>query len=126
VHFCNVSLRLDVIGGTVLTGPVLLEPSLPLERLNGQLGEIRKLHAILKNFSPSSENDPRLSRLAQALQALDARAQGASLRDLAVDILRVNDWPGDGECVKSRARRLVALAKNLQLAGPRGVLAREV
>jgi len=51
---------------------------------------------------------------------------GASLRDLASGIFDLTDWPGDGENVKSRARRLAKLAEKLGREGPRGVLACEL
>jgi hypothetical protein len=122
----NSSLRLDIVSGTLLAGPVLLEPSVDLEQLHWQLSAIQKLDALLRHVPLSREQDPRLPRLVLALRALDGRADGASLRDLASGIFGLTDWPGDGENVKSRARRLAKLAEKLGREGPRGVLACEV
>nr|NUR36575.1 DUF2285 domain-containing protein [Sphingomonas sp.] len=123
---CGTSLRLDIVGGTVLAGPIVLEPFVALENLESQIVAIRRLDALLRNVPPRRENDARLPRLVFALRALDGRADGASLRDLAIGIFGALEWPGDGDNVKSRVRRLVNLAEKLRRAGPRGVLAREV
>jgi hypothetical protein len=58
-----------------------------------------------------------------ALRALDARTNGGSLRDIATLVLGAQDWPGDGECEKSRTRRMVDLGKSLQAGGPVAILA---
>ena len=120
------SLRFDVVSGSVLSGSVILEPIVDLDRLDWQIAAICKLGAMLRNAPSKQERDSRLPRLILALRALDARAEGASLRDLAKGIFSASDWPGDGENVKSRVRRLTDLAEKLQRAGPRGALAREV
>lgn len=94
--------------------------------MNWQIAGIRTLDAMLRNVPPPRESDPRLPRLVLALRALDARAEGASLRQLAFGIFGAQDWPGDGENNKSRARRLVKLSERLLRAAPYGVLARSI
>lgn len=126
VHENGTWLRLDIVAGTVLAGSAMLELMVPLHKLESQFATIRKLDALLRNASPPRENDPRLFRLVLALRALDARAEGVSLRELAFGVFGASDWPGDGDHVKSRVRRLVRLADELRRAGPRGVLARQV
>lgn len=122
----DASLRLDIIEGTLLDGPVILEPSVKLEELDRQIAAIRKLHAFLRGMVPPKEVDSRLPRLLLALRVLDARARGASLRDLAFGILGGQDWPGDGDSMKSRVRRLVELSEGLRCVGARGILAHRV
>lgn len=122
----DISLRLDIIAGTVLAGPVILEPRVSLNWLDRQIATLKILDSLLRGNPPLAVADPRLSRLVLALRALDARREGASLRDLARDIFGTTEWPGDGDHVKSRARRLVKLSENLWLAGPAGVLAHRI
>lgn len=118
-------IRLDIIDGSVLGGPVMLEPALSLRRdLRWQLASLHRLEAALRGKACRQLPDPRLARLLLALRALDACAEGASLRTIAHELLGARDWPGDGECVKSQARRLVSLAEALYHAGPRGILHR--
>lgn len=123
VRMCDASLRLDIIEGTILAGPAILEPSVAMDKLDSQVAGLRKLHSILRGLALPREEDVRLPRLVLALRAIDGRAEGTSLRNLACGIFGAREWPGDGESVKSRARRLVALSEKLQRAGPRGVLA---
>lgn len=122
----NYSLRLDVISGTVFAGPVMFEVCLNLSGLKHQIDQVRKLGALLQNVSLRDRIDARLNRLVLALRALDARNEGASLREIAIGILGATEWPGDAENIKSRARRLVSLAQKLRQAGPPGVLRREL
>ena len=119
-------LRLDVVDGSVLGGPAMLEAIVALDRLNPQIVAIRQLDALIRNLPPPRENDARLPRLVLALRALDGLAEGASLRELACGLFGEQDWPGDGEHVKSRVRRLVKLSQDLLRAGPVGVLAHRI
>ena len=57
-----------------------------------------------------------------ALQAVDARSEGASLRETAASILGPGDWPGDGEHRKSLVRRMIATGERIIQAGPRAIL----
>ncbi|WP_066961510.1 DNA -binding domain-containing protein [Rhizorhabdus dicambivorans] len=120
-------LRLDVVAGSILDGPVRLEPALCLDRdVERQILAIRRLRALLAGDPLPVEPDPRLPRLVLALRVLDARREGASLRAIGTVLLDNSDWPGEGEWMKSAVRRLVALAGALQKAGPRGVLQRRL
>ena len=123
----GAAIRLDVISGTVLDGPVLLQPMICLGNvLDDQLGAVRRLDALLRGLRPPVDNDRRLDRLVLALRVLDARRDGASLRDIARGLFGERDWPGDGDCIKSRVRRLVALSEAMERAGPAGVFRRLV
>src|SRR3569623_1669355 len=94
------AMRLDLVGDAIGPDAVMVEPAIDLGRpLDPQLASLRRL---------------------EALRAADALASGASLRDIGVALVG-DDWPGDGEHVKSRARRRVVLAAALSRAGARGV-----
>lgn len=118
---------MDIIEGSVFRGEVLIEPVLDLQHeLEPQISTVRRLDLLLRGLSWDRPNDTRLMRLVLALRVLDARAAGISLRGIATGILGARDWPGDGDCEKSRARRIVELAEALRHAGPGGVLRRLV
>jgi hypothetical protein len=117
----NGGIRLDLVEGELTSGELRIEPAIELLRpLEPQFASVRRLHELCSG-EISSAHDQRLVRLVEALRAGDALAGGASLRDIALGILG-DDWPGDGEHLKSRARRRVALAIALTRTGPRGVL----
>lgn len=117
-------VRLDVVEGRALDGAVRIEPAIALDRaLEPQFGAVRRIRALLGGEVCEPAADPRLPRLILALRAIDARSEGASLREIAIGLLGEDDWPGDGEWMKSWARRVVTLAVMLNCAGPRGVLA---
>jgi hypothetical protein len=117
----NEAIRLDVVSGTVLDGPVAIEPVIRLDdTLSDQLGAVRRLDAFLRGAEPRVQPERHLARLVLGLRVLDARRDGASLRDIAHGLFG-HDWPGDGDCIKSRVRRLVALSEAMARAGPTGV-----
>jgi hypothetical protein len=118
-------MRLDLVDGAVIPGRLTIEPAIDFRRpLQPQLESIRRLHALISGDRPSLR-DQRFIRLVEALRVADALAAGASLREIALGMLG-DDWPGDGEHLKSRARRRVALAGELTRAGPGAVLARRI
>lgn len=111
--------RLDVIEGTVATGPVSLRFDLAVDgRLPAQI-------SALGRFCGAAAVGRRHVQLAQrllALQAVDARDAGASLREVADRILGPGAWPGNGEHRKSLVRRMIAGGERMMRAGPAGVL----
>jgi len=113
-------IRLDVIDGTMAAGPVSLRFDLADDdRLSVQISTIR-------TFRTTDAKDCRHRRLASrllALQAVDARDVGASLQEIAQNLLGPGAWPGDGEHRKSLVRRLVVTGEGMIRAGPRAVLA---
>lgn len=115
-------LRLDVIAGTVLAGAVSIQPAVRLgTALEHQLRAVRKLDAMIAGRACRAAPDRTLRRLILALRTLDAYRDGASLREIGLALVG-SPWPGDGEHVKSKTRRLVDLARQLEMAGPAGVL----
>jgi len=126
IPYGNEAIRLDVVSGTALAGPVMIEPAVRLgDTLPDQLGAVRRLDAFLRGAVPMVQAEPRLERLVLGLRVIDARRDGASLRDIAHGLFGC-DWPGDGDCIKSRVRRLVALSEAMERAGPMGVFQRYV
>lgn len=124
-------LRLDVIQGTLLDGPVRLLHRLGHPRaFNLQLPYLRQLCVLCAQGGAAGwtiKAEQRIEKLILALRVLDARDAGASLRDIAIGLDKhCPDWPGDGESTKSRIRRLVAFSQRLRRAGPRGVLRRAI
>lgn len=116
-------LRIDIVEGALRDGPVAIAPVVDLARdLNCQFRAIRRLTGLLSGGAVTAV-DPRLDRLVTALRVLDARTAGVSLRDIGLRLIGGSEWPGDGEHLKSKARRLVGSAERLRRAGPAGVLA---
>jgi len=111
--------RLDVIDGTVLAGPVFLRFELPDDRrLEDRLAVVRAFVA-----KPAiTRHHLQLAGRLQALHAAEARAAGASLREIADGLFGHGDWPGDGEHRKSLVRRMIATGDRMIRAGPRAVL----
>jgi len=128
------TLRLDVVSGTVLAGPVALR--VHLECTNAILPRLTALDRLLHLVGVRDPGrrppraDPRLARLVEALRVADALADGASLSRIAAS-LRVtlgasDDWPGDGDSLKSSVRRKVALARRLTAEGPAAVMHHDI
>ncbi|WP_255587066.1 DNA -binding domain-containing protein [Hephaestia mangrovi] len=124
------TLRLDVISGTVLAGPVTLRVHLDCttmipSRLSG-LDRLLRLIGIRDPGRRPPRSDPRLARLVEALRVADALADGASLPRIAASLRGAQsasaDWPGAGESIKSSARRKVALARQLTAKGPAAIM----
>jgi hypothetical protein len=115
----GVPLRLDVIERTATAGPAFLRYDLPDDhRLEVQISVIR----VITGTKPIPCRHPQLANRLRSLHALDARAAGASLREIADHVLGRGDWPGDGEHRKSLVRRMIAAGERMVRAGPRAVL----
>lgn len=112
-------IRLDVIDGTAAAGPATLRFDLPDDdRLDTQLSAIR----ALREPAPVVRSHLQLAQRLLALQAVDARDEGASLREVAATVLGPGAWPGDGEHRKSLVRRLIVAGDRMIRAGPAGAL----
>jgi len=121
IDFADGVMRVDIVEGKIASGTLSIEAAVDLPRpLDPQIASIRRLRTLCRGET-SPVHDQRFGRLVEALRAGDALAAGASLRDIGLGILG-DDWPGDGDHLKSRARRRVKLAAALAHAGPRGVL----
>ena len=118
-------VRLDLAGDPPAYWPSLIfhltiDPSLPV-----QLAELARLRDFLVHGgAPRRKASVDDRRAILALRTLDALAERASLRDIGLGIAGGDTWPGDGEWVKSRARRLVDAARAMWAGGPRRIFAR--
>ena len=88
-----------------------------------QLAELARLWSLW-NGAPLA--DPVFARdMARSillLRAIDALAEGASLRMVGAGLVSADEWPGDSEWAKSRARRIIVAARALWTGGPAAVL----
>jgi hypothetical protein len=122
-------VTLGVRGG-VHAGPVDLVFSVPLAGLRAQALGLRRVVALIAGREARAlwPPFPKAARYAAMLRALDARAAGASLRDIAEFLYGVRaaaaGWSGRSDHVKSRVRRLVRDATAMQRGGYRALVAR--
>ncbi|MEO1168733.1 MAG: DUF2285 domain-containing protein [Pseudomonadota bacterium] len=123
-------LRMDVVRGDALAGPVRLAFHLrdddALTFKIDSLSQWMRLSGKVGGARWRLRSDRRLTRLVEALRVGDAIADGATLREIAA-VLRADkagmlDWPGAGDSIKSWVRRRVDLAWRLRVAGPSAVL----
>jgi hypothetical protein len=127
-------LRLDVVSGSVLAGPVALRVHLNVDQaVAPRLSALDRLLRAIGLTDPGrrpARPDARLARLVDALRVSDALADGASLSRIAAALRgthRLADtWPGEGDNIKSAVRRRVALARQLTARGPAGVMRYEL
>jgi hypothetical protein len=113
-------LRIDIIDGTVVAGPVALHFDVPDDdRLKDRIATI----LAFAGRNTVARRHLRLASWLLALHAADTRAAGASLRDVADFVLGPGDWPGAGEYRKSVVRRMIATGEQMVRAGPRAILA---
>lgn len=115
-------VRLDIVEGSTTAGPFSFHFDLPDD------GYIQtRMEVIQKLVSPRrfSKNNQQLRRHMLALQTVDLREAGASLRDTAEFILGPGAWPGDGDHRKSAVRRYIRLGEKLMAGGPSQILSAE-
>lgn len=118
-------VRLDMIDGTLLSGPVSLRIELAYgQQFSVQLDALQAFDGLFAGASNCSRRHTRLAEMLLPLHAFDERSRGASLRAIADILLGVGDWPGDGEHRKSRVRRLIAAGEAMVRGGPCTVLDR--
>lgn len=123
IDLANTIVRLDVVRGTLLNGPVSLCFEIPETRgLRWQMDALRTYLAVRRSQELRPESRTRLLERLLALQAFDLRREGARLRSIAETLAAPGDWPGDGEHRKSRVRRLISSGEALVRAGPSAVL----
>lgn len=129
----NITLRLDVIAGSICRGPVILEHRITgVSELKAKIPALRHFVNLCQTGRMSKWHEPddaRLQRLILALRVLDALDEGVSHRTIALVLLTNGknlEWPGPGESTRSFIRRLITLAKRMQRSGPCGVLNRQV
>lgn len=123
LHLPREILQLENLDGALNDGPRRISALIDFGRiLEPQLESVRRLHVFLGGREPPTDLGTRFGRLVEALRVGDAIAAGASQRAIGLGIYG-GDWPGDGEHLKSRVRRMIPLTAALIRAGSRGVLA---
>jgi hypothetical protein len=122
-------LRFAVVDGDVLAGPAICRFRLPPQAIGGgSLLGLRRLIALRDTGrlpSAGYRPHPKAARWLQILRAHDARAQGASQRDIAVMLFgepRVReDWSGRSDYMRMRVQRLLRAAEDLVAGGYRAL-----
>lgn len=124
------SIRLDVVAGSMLCGPVRLGYRLSgFDGVEAKVMTLRRLLALwrlgrlpLSLFPP----ERKARRWAMVLQAYDGMQAGASQREIAIALFgekRVRqDWDGPSDYLRLRVQRLVRNGKNMIGGGYRVLL----
>jgi hypothetical protein len=126
----NLSIRLDIMTGTLLQGPVTLRCELDCsDDCEAAIEALRLFLRSCRNGGhPTQSMARRLKtrRMIDALRVHDALLQGASIRDVGTMLFgeaRVREeWSAPGEALKSHCRRLIALAREMVSGGYRQLL----
>lgn len=122
-------LRLAIVRGDVLSGPVACRFRLPPHAMGAtSLDGLRRL-LVLRDTgllpSASARRSTKSSRWVEILRAHDARRAGASQRQIAVLLFgqaRVQeDWSGGSNYMRMRVQRLLRSAEALVAGGFRAV-----
>ena len=124
------SVRVDIVSGTLRTGPARLRYQLEgLRSLDKQLLTLQQLLALARTGQFSSmlhPRDRRARRWIMLLRTQDALAAGASQREIAVELLGKSAadgrWRVDAPTLRSQAQRLVRGARGLANGGWRMLL----
>ena len=119
------SIRLDIVSGSVRSGPVVLRYRLAgLSRVAAPLLVLRRLLALLRTGDFSASLHPREQRAARwilMLRAQDALAAGAGQREIAAHLLAREAmgqrWRVEAPSLRSRAQRLVREARRMVAGG---------
>ena len=119
------SIRLDIVAGTLGSGPVLLDYRLAgLGQVQPALRVLRQLLALwsLGRFSAALHpREPRARRWTLVLRAHDALVAGATQRDIAAVLLgrdaAAPRWRIEAPSLRSRAQRLVRDARRMAQGG---------
>lgn len=123
-------IRLDVMSGSLLEGPVLLRYRLAgFSQLDRKIATLRRLVTLCRTgeFGRSSYPiDRRMDRWLLALRTFDALRAGASHREVAIALfgraLVTAEWGSRTDSLKSRVRRLMKLASHLADGGYNNLL----
>lgn len=125
---CQV--RLDVVRGTILNGPVCFRYDLSgAAAVGAKLLTLRRLIALMRLHRFPQALVPanrRARRWMMALRAWDARTMGASHREIAVALFGQAtvdaDWNGTSAYLRCRVQRLIRLGESLVHGGYRRLL----
>lgn len=122
-------IRLSIIKGTLLDGPVELHYRLAPPRLAARLAALARWDVLDRTGRIPRQLKPRTLRQARwplVIATLDALAEGCSLREVAARLFGPErarrDWNHESDYLKLRTRRLVAQARALVAGGYRALL----
>lgn len=115
----KLSIRIDIVSGTVLGGPALLAYRLwGVVRLKTPVLTLRRLISLISTGRFASGLFPperMAARWILELRVADALADGASHRDIAQSLFRSfgqgSKWRSDGESLRLRVQRLTRIAR---------------
>jgi hypothetical protein len=123
------NLRLEVRHGSLLAGPARLRFLLDgLNRIDPPLLTLRRLvafHRLGRMPRQLFPREPRIDRAILVLRAWDARAAGASRREIAALLLGAQgkeDWNGASDYLHSRVKRMLRTASSMARGGWRALL----
>ena len=113
-------VRLDLHGGTLLGGPVLLEHRVSgFESAVSKLGALRQLSQLAQRGTLTSSLLPRERRAARwvlELRTADALVEGATQQEIARAFfggaVDQDGWRRENDSYRLRVRRLIRIAKN--------------
>jgi hypothetical protein len=119
------SLRLSIVSGTLLAGPVRLSYHLAgTDSLETRLLALRRFAGLQRHSRiPKSlfPVRPHANRWARVISALEALAIDPSPRAVAIRVygeaIVAAEWDGSSDFLRSRVRRLTAWARHLAAGG---------
>lgn len=119
------SIRLDIMSGSLLDGPVALRFDIHREdSVDPMIDTLRRfLHFQRTGAIPPQRQsrERHHQRVALALRVHDALVQGASIRDVGIMLFGISrveaEWEASGESLKSACRRLIVLARSMASGG---------
>ena len=123
-------IRLHVIAGTLLNGPVMLRFEIGWsEPFEPAISTLRRFLNLCRSGEMPPERpvpDRTAHRTILVLRVHDALAKGASIRDIGIllfGLARIEaEWRDPGESLKSQCRRLIASARAMADGGYKELL----
>lgn len=125
MHCAEATIRLSLVAGTLLAGPVRLTLHLPgRDKLPARILALRQLEALLRTGRvPKALWTPARSpeRAMLVLQTLNALAARKSTRAIATSLYGEDrasrDWNHESDYLRMKVRRLIARARHLAEGG---------
>jgi hypothetical protein len=126
----GLHLRLDLLEGTVLDGPIRPKVVLPgFWGISAQLLTLKRLGILARRGTLPNTLQPRekrASRWGRMLQALDGAVAGATHREIAstifgADLVR-SEWRGASDHLRLKVQRLLREARRLAGGGYHALL----
>ncbi|ATE65238.1 DUF2285 domain-containing protein [Rhizorhabdus dicambivorans] len=126
------SLRLDIMSGSLLDGPVALRFDIHrADSVDPMIDTLRRFLHFQRTGAIPPQRRSRVRHHQRAILALrvhDALVQGASIRDVGITLFGIGrveaEWEASGESLKSACRRLIALARSMVSGGYLSLLTR--